>query len=298
MSKLSELISSDIPFARDDAHRMLPAMVACLVGFTALLLAAAVSLAGSVTSQSRVTIGTLQVEIPAARAENKPMLETVMTEIRRTAGVEKVVILDKATMQALLTPWLGKDFSLSGLPVPVILEVSTNVRDNTTAVNVPALQTALRKIDAGITIKDQGPWVGHVVQASAFLQTLVIVVALLLMACVIGMIVLVARTNLKLHFKTVSLLHMFGATDDYILKQFQWNSAWLAGRGAVTGVLFAGLIFTAVVMFSTRWHSPVLPEVDFSPMHGVMFIVLPVFTALVALVSTRFTVQSMLHHLR
>ncbi|MES2985172.1 MAG: hypothetical protein V4735_08305 [Pseudomonadota bacterium] len=297
MNKFRQLIATDIPFARDDAHRMLPAMIACLVGFAALLLAVAMCLTNALSSQSREVIGMLQVEVPRARANDAAYMDSVTRMLQQTAGVEGVSVLTTAQMEELLKPWLGADFALADLPVPVIIDVKTAVSNRETAVDVAKLKSSLAKIDTNLRVEDRGPWIGHMVKAASLLQALVLLVAILLILCVVGMIILVARTNLKLHFKTVSLLHMFGATDEYILRQFQWNSAWLAARGAMGGVLFAALIFATAVIISLRWHSPVLPEISMSVMHGLMFILLPIFTGLIALVATRLTVQSMLGHM-
>lgn len=297
MNKFRQLISSDIPFARDDAHRLLPAMIACLTGFAALLLALAMCLTGALSAQSHDVIGVLQVEVPRAKANDTSYMESVTSLLKNTSGVEQVTPISQSQMEILLKPWLGEDFEIADLPVPVILDVKTAVKDNETAVNLAALRTALTKIDTGIRVEDRGPWVGHMVKAVALLQGLVLVVAMLLILCVLGMIILVARTNLRLHFKTVSLLHMFGATDEYILRQFQWNNAWLTARGAFTGVLGAASIYIAAVIISMRFESPVIPAISISPWQVVMFVVLPMFTALIALVATRLTVQSMLEHM-
>lgn len=297
MERIKALLSSDIPFARDDAHRLLPAMIACLVGFAGLLLALAVSLSHSVETQARDVTGVLQIEVPMAMAHDKTKLERVIHAIKETPGVEDQALLREAEMEALLKPWLGSDFSLNDLPVPSMIDVKTAVKDGKSLVNTDMLAKALHAIDPSIRVVDRGPWVGQVARATNLLQGLVILVAALLFACVVGMIVLVARTNLKLHFKAVSLLHMFGATDDYILRQFQWNNAWLAARGAAAGMVFALLVFTAWVMLSHRWQSPLIPEVSFSLAHALTFICLPILTALIALAATRITVQSMLRHM-
>ena len=297
MNKFRQLISSDIPFARDDAHRLLPAMIACLTGFAALLLALAMCLTSALSTQSRDVIGVIQVEVPRAKANDTAFMENVTSALKQTAGVEEVTVLSQSQMQDLLKPWLGDDFELADLPVPLILDVKTAVKDNATAVNLASLRTLLSKIDTGIRVEDRGPWVGHMVKAVALLQGLVLLVAILLILCVLGMIILVSRTNLRLHFKTVSLLHMFGATDEYILRQFQWNNAWLAARGALTGVAAAAFVFISAVVISARWDSPVMPHISISAMHVVMFVILPIFTAMIALVATRLTVQSMLEHM-
>ena len=297
MNKLRQLISSDIPFARDDAHRLLPAMIACLTGFAALLLALGMCLSSSLTAQSRDVVGTVQVEVPRVRANDTAYLESVTNAIKQTAGVSDVKVLSENQMESLLKPWLGEDFSLADLPVPVILDVKTSVKNNATSVNLPALRTTLAKIDTGIKVEDRGPWVGNMVKAVGLLQGLVLLVAILLLLCVLGMIILVSRTNLRLHFKTVSLLHMFGATDEYILRQFQWNNAWLAARGAFGGVAFAAFVFVTAVIISARWDSPVIPHISISIGHVILFVILPIFTAMIALVATRLTVQKMLEHM-
>jgi len=297
MEAIRRLIASDIPFARDDAHRMLPAMIACLIGFAALLLALAVSLSDGVRANVQAMDGMLQIELPKPLADKKETLDRVVGTVRRTPGVVKVDVLRNEAMEDLLKPWMGKEFSLGDLPVPAMLDVTTKVAAGKTAVDVAALQTALAAIDRRITLEDRGPWANQMQRATTLLQGLVVLVAVLLLACVLGMIVLVARTNLKLHFKAVSLLHMFGATDDYILRQFQWNNAALAARGAAAGTMFAALVFGGWVVLSHRWDSPILPPVSFGIGHALTFLFLPIITAVTAFAATRLTVRGMLQHM-
>lgn len=298
MQRLKEALSSDIPFARDDAHQLLPLMIACLAGFAALLLAIGMTLSGALGAQSKDVTGVIEVELPYARSHDKAVMDQVLATLRTTEGVEDVVVLQHEDMEALLKPWLGDNFSLGDLPVPLLIDVKTEVKGDATVVDLINLDAKLHKIDPNIHMEDRGPWVNHMVKAATLLQALVLMVALLLLACVLGMIVLVARTNLKLHFKTVSLLHLFGATDEYILRQFQRNSAMLAARGAVLGVVVAAGIFLAAVLISHHWASPILPVVSFGMPHLVVFVALPVFVALTALLATRLTIQSMLSQMR
>jgi len=284
--------SSDIPFARDDAHRMLPLMVACLVGFAALLLMVAFSLSGSLKQQARDVYGTLQIELPSGTNEKK--VEDVLSLLKRTVGVQEVVIVSKSEMEGLLKPWLGNNLKLDELALPVMLDVKTKVENDKTVVDTKQLKTDLNKMVSGANVEDRGPWLNHMSQAMHYIQGVILFIAGALMLCMVAMIILVSRTSLKLHFKTVSLLHMFGATDEYILRQFQMNSAWLAGRGALLGVLFTALVMGFAVVASNQWDSPILPALSVTTPHILSLILLPIFTALVALVATRMTVQSML----
>jgi cell division protein FtsX len=272
-------------------------MIAVMSGFAALLLVMAMTFSGKLEAQSRALAGSLQVEVPAKAAKDSTVIAAVTEALRATEGVESVEVLAPNSMEQLLKPWLGDGFSLDSLPVPTLLDVKTAVKDGQSVVNLTALNAKLRAIHSGIAVESRGPWITQMVKLVGLLQGVIFVIAGLLLACVLGMVVLVARTNLKLHFKTVSLLHMFGATDDYILKQFQWNSAELAGRGALIGTLIAGALFTALLILSHRWESPVIPAIAFSWVHVLVFLLVPFFTALIALVATRLTVQSMLGHM-
>ncbi|MFZ4125515.1 MAG: cell division protein FtsX [Rickettsiales bacterium] len=284
--------SSDILFARDDAHRMLPLMVACLVGFSALLLMVAFSLSNNIQTQASDVYGTLQIELSSDT--NASTLDNVIALLKRTEGVQDVVVVGKKQMEGLLKPWLGSNLALDDLALPVMLDVKTAVANDKTTVDVLALSASLEKISKGALVEDRGPWLDHMAQALQYVQAVVLFIASALMLCMIAMIVLVSRTSLKLHFKTVSLLHMFGATDDYILRQFQMNSAWLAGRGALLGIVFTVLIMGFAVIATQQWESPILPALTITTSHILSLIVLPVLTALVAWVATRLTVQSML----
>lgn len=298
MSRLRRMLASDIPFARDDAHRLLPWMIACLIGFAALLFAVSLSLSGALDAQSQAALGTLQIELPRSKAASPAWVEQVIAEVKRTPGVESVTPLTEKQMEDLLKPWLGDDFSLADLPLPLMLEVTSRVKDSQPAVNLEALRTALTRLDSDIRLETRAPWVGQMAHALALFQMVLMAVAGLLLACVVGMVVLVARTTLRLHFKAVNLLHLFGATDDYILRQFQWNGAWLAARGAFTGVLIAATLFAAAVALSLRWHNPVLPPITVSVQHVAMFLLLPLLTSLIALIATRATVRRMLEPMR
>lgn len=288
--------ASDIPFARDDAHRMLPLMVACLVGFSALLLMVAFSLSNNIQTQARDVYGTLQIELSSDT--NAATLDKVIAILKRTQGVQDVVVLGKKQLEGLLKPWLGENLALDDLALPVMLDVKTDVANNITTVDVLALNAVLEKISKGALVEDRGPWLDHMAQALKYVQGVVLFIASALMLCMIAMIVLVSRTSLKLHFKTVSLLHMFGATDQYILRQFQLNSAWLAARGALMGIVATLLIMGFAVIATQQWESPILPTLTVTASHIIGLIALPIFTALIAWIATRLTVQSMLTQMR
>lgn len=289
--------SSDIPFERDDARRLLPVMVACLVGFATLLICISVSLNHRAAQQSRDAFGVLQIEVPFQREDAPQKLAAIEARLKATQGVQEVRSLPPSEMNALLKPWLGASLPLESLELPTIIDAKTSVVDGKSAVNIATLTTQLQKLVPGTKIEARGPWLKQLAQAGQTLQLLLYGIAALLISCIVVMVLLVARTSLKLHFKTVGLLHMFGATDEYILKQFQWNNALLTARGAVVGAVGAGALYLLLSLLASGWDNPLIPAIHWQWGHMLVLLVMPLFTALVALVATRMTVHQMLRQM-
>ncbi len=285
---------SDIPFARDDANRFLPAIIAVMVAITALLLAVGISFAGALSTQQRDVAGSIQIQITttdAARAETEKKMVALL---RTTKGVKDMVVLSREDVARLLKPWLGDASALTGVSLPMLMDVK--IEPNTTF-DAQALLAAMKARGIVGRVATPEGWVNNLANALGLAQATLVLLACCLIASLVGLAVLVARTSLRLHFKVVNLLHMFGATDEYILRQFQFHNGWLIGRGACIGAVSAAIVLLSVHIATVQMKNPVLPVIHFSLMHVVLFIALPLFIALVSLVATRFTVQSMLHRM-
>lgn len=287
---------ADIPFARDDANRFLPAIVAVMVTITALLLAVGISFAGALSAQKRDVAGSIQIQITTGDKTRADIQQKMSALLRTTPGVKDVVVLSHAEVARLLKPWLGDSAALEDISLPMLLDVKVDT-DATPAFDAAVLSRAMKAQGIDGRIATPQNWVNDLAKALGLAQVTLLLLALGLIASLVGLSVLVARTSLRLHFKVVNLLHMFGATDEYILRQFQWHNGLLIGRGAVVGALLAAAVLLLAHVSTTQMKNPVLPVIHFSFVHGALFILLPLLIALVVLVATRFTVHSMLHRM-
>lgn len=287
---------TDIPFARDDASRFLPAIVAVMVATIALLLAVGISFAQSISVQSSDAKGAIAIQLPVAKNDRIRAINDTVLVLKSTAGVSDIAVLSDEDIKQLLAPWLGKSDSLNELSLPVLIDVKTTPI-NGHPVDIEALTKAIKTKVGTARVQPSQHWLTQLDTALSVAQTILLMLALSMTAGLIGLSILIARTSLKLHFKTVNILHLFGATDDYILRQFQYHSGLIIGRGAMVGSLVAAILVYGIHRLSDSAGAGLLPAIEFSIMHAVLFIFLPIMIALVALVATRFTVQSMLHRL-
>jgi cell division transport system permease protein len=283
---------TDIPFARDDAHRFLPWTIAAMMAIAALLISLGLSLADALADQQRDVAGTIQIQIAGERPASQTETDGVVALLRRSAGVSDIVVLEKEAIAELLIPWLGDKKTAEDVPLPVLIEAKT-----AEGTEIDALRTSLAQQFPRARLVTPQRWVLQLAEVLALTQGTLLVLAFALMSAMVSLAVLIARVSLKLHFKTVNILHMFGATDDYILRQFQWQGGWLIGRGALIGSVVAGFLLLLLQTITRRMDSPVVPQVDFTAAHAVLLLLLPIFVALVAVVATRFSVQAMLQRM-
>lgn len=287
---------TDIPFARDDANRFLPAIVAVMVAITALLLAVGISFAGALSTQQRDVSGSIQIQITANDKNRADIEKKMVALLRTTQGVKDMVVLSRDDVSRLLKPWLGDSAALEGVSLPMLMDVKIDTAA-AEPFNAKKLMEAMKGQGIEGRVATPQGWVNDLARALGLAQATLLMLAGCLMASLVGLAVLVARTSLRLHFKVVNLLHMFGATDEYILRQFQFHNGWLIGRGAAFGAVAAAAILLIIHIATQQMKNPVLPVIHFGIAHVLLFIALPLFIALVSLVATRFTVQSMLHRM-
>lgn len=290
MFKSGWFSAPDIPFARDEANRFLPWIVAFMVGLTGLMLAASLSLETVMQQLNGDYRDSFTIQIPRVDADEIGS-ENILALIRDNDWVREVEEISHAEMQALIEPWLGSAEALDALPLPLLIEVKMHEGAN---VDLDALERRIRQLASGAEIDDYQQWMTKFSRFSTGVQYTVSVLAVMIILVTLAIVVLAAKTALRLHQQTVEVLYNIGAQNDYIAAQFQKNAMWLVFRGALLGTLAAAGMFWALQRLTASLESPLLPVFDFTVAHGVLFMVLPVLTALAALFSTRYAVLALL----
>lgn len=279
------LTSPDIPFARDDANRFLPWIIAFMVCLTGLTLAAIISLQLALFRWGGEYSNSFTVQIPAqADADAKRIVDMLAQNDWAVSARE----LSRNEMQKLIEPWLGGGEVLDELPLPALIEV--RLREGS-VVDIPALERRLQAMAPGAEIDDYQLWMERFKAFSRNLQAFAGTLATLLVVTTLALVVLAAKTALRLHEKTVDVLYTIGAEDGYIARQFRRNASQLVLRGAVAGTVVAAGIYALAGRMMAHFDSALLPSLELTGAHLALFIALPLVTGWAA---ARFTHRAVL----
>jgi len=275
-----------VPLDRDSSGRYLPLLVAIMVFLAALALAGAIG-AGKLAARWNTGLaGELTVQVPADQADDA-RLAALLKALRATPGVRTIEPMDQRAVAALLEPWLG-DTALTGdLPMPRLIAVTI---DTDSPPDIAALEASLNALAPGTLVDDHQRWLARLLDLAHAIEVmaLVVVVLVVLAACI--MVAFVTRMGLAAHQRSIELLHLIGAQDSYVARQFQSHALSLGLRGGLVGLLCAlPALYLARVLLQ-RIGSGLLPELDFRPHEWAFFVLLPVAAALVAMLTARVTV--------
>jgi cell division transport system permease protein len=281
-----------IPLGQDASTKALPPVLCILVLLGVVLLAAGLLSTRFFSSWQAELSGKATIQVLPLDERSIPFEDRVQAALKLAQAQNHLVvqaeIIGQTEMQGLLAPWLGEGADLGLLPVPALIAIE--LKQDITVRDLLPLRAEVEKI-AGASLDDHTSWLVSV-QKSLMLLSLAIYALVALVLCAVVLIVfLLTRAGLGRYGQVVSLLHLVGAEDSFIIRQFVRHMLKLAGKG-----VGAGLLLSAVVVWSMLWHlQQLLPQqVGFSVELALGMLVFAGSILLLVWQTTRATAQAML----
>jgi len=201
-------------------------------------------------------------------------------------------VLEDRQIAALLEPWLGPDAGQLDVPLPTMIAVT---RRTDSAIDLAGLREKLQRVVPEAQVDDHGDWVADALGFLRSLQALAGALSALALAAAALTVIFVTRTGLATHRGVIEVVHLIGAPDQYIARQFQAQALKLGILGGIVGLGFGAatvLGIGRVIAYSLDAANPGL-SFDFGllPWQWVVLGILPIIVALLAMFTARRTVM-------
>lgn len=286
------LRKSVVPLNSDATGRFLPWLVAVMVYLAALALVSAMAMSKIVTRWDHGLSGQITVQLPVTEndlteAEIATRRDDVLALLRQSPGVLSADHIGRDETAALLEPWLGQASGLSELPLPDLIAVEIDQLDPPSTANLTA---RLIEIVPGATIDDHQRWLGNLLNLARSIEIVATLVVFLVGLSAVIMVVFVTRMGLAVHYQIVELLHLVGAQDSYIAREFQVHSLKLGFFGGLVGLILAAVTILGITQLLGRADTALLPALTLKPFEWLVLAALPFASALVAMLTARLTV--------
>ena len=281
----------DLPLSNDPATKLLPWIISVMVFLAMLMLAGALVLRGATASWEEGLSGRYTVQIPPVEGESAreadQRIERAIKILEEVAGVSNAQQVPPAEVAASLEPWLGAGTSVVDLPLPHLIDVRLSERFR---VNLEQLQERLALAVKGSVIDDHGSWRHQIKELIFSLQALASAIILLIAGCAVSAVMFATRSGIAVYHDVIIVLHLIGATDDYIARQFQRHALRQAFRGGVVGALLVGVTLGVFFMSVAELDPLLMPEIRFTYSDWIILLIIPFSVCVIAMRTARATV--------
>lgn len=291
MKSAAAILRSDLPLGKDGSSRFLPWIVGAMVYLAALTLAGVLA-AGELVSGWRAELtGALTIELPqpveATDADRQARLQRVLDVLTATPGIAHAEVLGPDAMAELIGPWLGPDAAAADLPLPDLVAVELN---NDATVDSVALALKLAEAAPEARLDDHRDWLDRAERLSWLVRLLAMLVLGFVSAAAALAVLFVTRTGLDIHREVIELVHLLGAPDRYIARQFQTHALMQGFLGGLLGLVAGAATITAIGWLAATLGGGLVPLAQLGWIDWAIIASLPVAAALVAMLTARIAV--------
>ena len=281
--------------AGDGSDRVVPRGVhaAVSVGFLAAVMAffavmtLALALAAGRLAESwegeLARDATLRIFAPQDAVEAQA--RAALNVLRTTPGILSVRVVTLEEQKALLEPWLGPDFAIESLPLPLMIEVTTDAE----RLNRESLALRLSAEAPGATFDDHATWRAPLILTAQRLRLFAFACLALTAAALAAVLGLAAHAAVAANAPVIETLRLIGARDDYIARAFIRRFTLRALAGAAVGTI-AGMVLLALLPSASE-QGFFLVGIGPRGWHWLAPLVVPLAAGLVAFVATRWATR-------
>lgn len=256
-----------------------------------LTLGAVLTVSHLAAEWSRGLSGSMTVQLmPVADMTPEDQTAAALKIVEAWPGVASANALTKSQAARLLEPWLGKGNVLEDLPVPQLIEIQS---ESNTRIDSQSLQTALASVP-GAELDDHKRWNEELTAfARSSTGTGWMILALIALAT-LSIVAFATQAGLEAHRDIVEIVHMIGARDSFIAREFEQHFFWMGLRGGLMGL---GLAVVTLIVVAWAWSGSTgpastlyAPQILSAPLRYVWLLGVPIAISAIALYTARLTV--------
>ena len=242
---------------------------------------------------------TVQIR-PTEGANIDAQVTAAVQLLAATPGVLGADPMDPEEAASLLEPWLGGGNVLDDLPIPRLISVEIDINEPP---DLDGLSARLGEDVVGASLDDHRRWQGSLRRMATSLQTIAWAVIVLVVGTTLAIIVFATRAAMAGNRDIIEVLHLVGASENYIAFQIQKRFFTLGLVSGLIAVAFAVLTFltlnslsgaVAAGSFTGATTSLMFGPLSLSLTSYLYFLAIPATAAVIGVITSRFIVVGVL----
>ncbi len=285
----------DIPLNKDSGTGFLILLMSLMTFLLFMASFASMTLSSMTQSWSSGLENKLTIEILAENPDGSLRSDDEIASLARQTKdildqniyIESAEILSAEQVQELIEPWLGSGLALDDIPLPGL--ISTQLNQSGPQV-MQSLQQDLASVTNAVRLDTHESWLSDLLSFTRALQFTSVFIMIVIAVTTITAVAGAVLSRIAIHRDDVELLHLMGANDLYITRQFQRHALILALQGTAIGTLAGFITLIAIGLFLGDLSSSLLPSFSVGIGQVLILTALPLVICTIAAVTARFTV--------
>lgn len=285
----------DLPLHKGADAGFLTLLVSLMSFLAILSLTGTFALSGMTARWSSGLENKVTIEIPIETSEGHLLSrDTMEKETKKVAAkldknpnVKDIKVLSDRDITELVSPWLGSEINFDEIPLPTLIAVEVKISN---AETLTVLADDIKEASEFAVLQTHQDWLDDLIRFARTLQYLAFSIALIVSAATITAIAAGIRARFAIYKKEVELLHLMGASDDYIARQFQKHAIIIALKGGAIGAI-AGIFVTIIIIILSGFSgTSLLPRIEISIIQFLALSLVPILACMIAGIVSRITV--------
>jgi len=287
-----------LPLAREPSTKLLPWIIGVMVYLAVLIFAGALLLAGTAAGWQQDLSAGFTVQVPAGEgddaSEMQSRVDAVAKILRETPGIADVTVISAEETARSLEPWLGASAEMHDLPLPRVVEVR---KEASASVDTAALTASLEAAAPGVVVDSHDFWRGQIVSLVRGFEMLATVAIGLIGFTAMAAVIFTTRSSVAIQRDVIEVLHLIGATDDYVAQEFQRQAFRISLAGSVAGTVCALATLLMMGRMAANLDTALLPGLSLEVWQSALLWAVPLLACLIATVTARRTVLKALRRM-
>lgn len=293
---------NDISVEDDDSSVFMYVLTSIYMYLFIIILVIVMAVNSMASSWEKDIMGAITVQIIPVESDDKhidvdktqELVNDVLHYMENVSGIETVRVLDTKTVEKLMTPWLGNKVDISLLPIPQLLDVQLK---KDAEINYDEITRGLHKVSPNASIDNHRLWLNKLIKFASSLRNIALTVLFMVILICAFSIYYSARTSLNININSIEILHIVGAKDEYIAKQYAKKYAKIGFFAGIIGLMAAVPCIILVGKYGISTGSGLLSGAQLSNAAWTLIMLTPLFSLLYSMITSYFTVLKSLERM-
>ena len=240
---------------------------------------------------AKMTVQVLPPDTGDSRAGLDAQIQAALEILNAAPGVAHAALMSDTDTEALVEPWIGKNNLVAEIPLPRLIDVTITPGAQ---VDIPVLTQKLKQAAPEALLDDHRSWIARLGALADTVRYSAYGILLLIAGATAAAVSFATRAGLSAHHEMVELLHQMGALPSFIARMVEWHYFISALIAALTGTLFAALLFLGAGGLESFGVEavPFLPPLALKWTEIPWLLAVPAATSVIAWATARISVLS------